>query len=60
MPVGNIERSACGAMEIVLKPQKDADRNKKAIPRFLDELPVSERKAWVAMESIVPPKGTAN
>ncbi|KDQ26131.1 hypothetical protein PLEOSDRAFT_1090226 [Pleurotus ostreatus PC15] len=45
---------------IMLKPQRDADRNKKVIPRFLDELPVSDRKAWVTMESIVPPKGTAN
>ncbi len=51
------------SMGLVLKPQREGGGNnvyKEAIPKFLDELPVSERKAWIAMELIVPPKGTAN
>ncbi|KAF9499102.1 glutathione synthase [Pleurotus eryngii] len=51
------------SMELVLKPQREGGGNnvyKEAISKFLDELPVSERKAWIAMELIVPPQGTAN
>lgn len=51
------------ATSLVLKPQREGGGNnvyKDAIPAFLDALPPKDREAWIAMELIVPPKGTSN
>lgn len=51
------------APTLVLKPQREGGGNnvyKDAIPPFLDALSPEERKAWIAMELIVPPAGVGN
>ncbi|KAJ8521703.1 hypothetical protein ONZ45_g1639 [Pleurotus djamor] len=61
-PIG-VKMARQRAMELVLKPQREGGGNnvyKESIPGFLDTLTPSERKAWIAMELIVPPSGTCN
>lgn len=51
------------AASLVLKPQREGGGNniyKAAIPPFLATLPVHARKAWIAMELIVPPQGVGS
>jgi glutathione synthetase len=58
-----VDRARSGAMNLVLKPQREGGGNnvyKGAIPAFLDALPASERRAWIAMELIRPPRNTEN
>ncbi|KAI0088590.1 glutathione synthase [Irpex rosettiformis] len=48
---------------LVLKPQREGGGNnvyKEAIPPFLDDLPPSEREAWIAMKLIATPQGLGN
>ncbi|KZV97283.1 glutathione synthase [Exidia glandulosa HHB12029] len=49
--------------ELVLKPQREGGGNNvygADIPSFLDTLPQDERQAWIAMETIVGPRGLRN
>ena len=49
------------ALGLVLKTQREGGGNnvfKEDIPGFIERLPPKERKAWSAMEIIVPPPGT--
>lgn len=58
-----ITRARRLASSLVLKPQREGGGNniyKGDIPAFLDALPLKEREAWIAMELIVPPRGTSN
>ena len=51
------------AKSIVLKPQREGGGNNvygSDIPTFLDGLPETERKAWIAMEMINIPRGVRN
>lgn len=51
------------AKEIVLKPQREGGGNNvyaADIPPFLEKLPPEERQAWIAMETIVGPRGLRN
>lgn len=51
------------AASLVLKPQREGGGNnvyKEDIPPFLDALPAKDREAWIAMELIIPPKGTSD
>lgn len=57
------KRARQEASTLVLKPQREGGGNnvyKEAIPSFLDNLPASERAAWIAMQLISTPKGTGN
>jgi glutathione synthase len=58
-----INRARRLASSLVLKPQREGGGNniyKDDIPAFLDALPSKEREAWIAMELIIPPRGTSN
>ena len=58
-----ISRARMLASSLVLKPQREGGGNniyKDDIPAFLDALPPKERQGWIAMELIVPPRGTSN
>lgn len=58
------EVKASGARkELVLKPQREGGGNNvyaADIPPFLESLPADEREAWIAMETIVGPRGLHN
>ena len=58
-----VDRARADAAELVLKPQREGGGNnvyKDAIPAFLDQLPASERDAWIAMRLIKTPQGLGN
>lgn len=58
-----VHRARASALNLVLKPQREGGGNnvyKDAIPGFLDELPKTDREAWIAMELIRPPEGVEN
>jgi len=60
---GGVERARSAAEKLVLKPQREGGGNnvyKSSIPGFLDNLPLIEREAWIAMELIETPKGVNN
>ena len=51
------------AEKLVLKPQREGGGNnvyKEAIEPFVDNLPLKEREAWIAMELIAAPEGLGN
>ncbi|KAJ7590685.1 hypothetical protein C8J56DRAFT_857918 [Mycena floridula] len=58
-----VTRAFQNHQHLVLKPQREGGGNnvyKDDIPAFLESLSTEERKAWIAMELIVPPEGMQN